>query len=150
MTQRFAYPDTCVLLPLFIEEQGSTVAQRMAMEFTKGGELPILVSDATRLEFIAVISRNVRTHLLTKEQAQQVITAFEHECENGFLTLPVQVADFRMAYDFIARLDTSLRTLDALHLAIAHTNKCTLLTADKQLAAAAAMLEVEHYFVPFA
>jgi predicted nucleic acid-binding protein len=56
---------------------------------------------------------------------------------------------YSKAREYVARLDTSLRTFDALHLAIAHANKCTLVTADKQLATAAAMLEVEHYFVSF-
>ncbi len=146
----FAYPDTCLLLPLFLEEAGSALAGRVAAEFTRGGELPLLVSELTCLEFNSAVAKHVRTGTITKKHAHLIVDAFERQCAREFIVLPVQSADFSVARGYIARLDTSLRSFDALHLAIAHANKCTLITADKQLAAAAALLDVEHYFVPYA
>lgn len=113
------------------------------------GELPLVISELTWLEFNSATSKYVRTGTITKEQARQVIDAFERQCDKGFIVLPVESMDFRTARNFIAGLNTSLKTFDALHLAMARTHECLLVTADKQLAAAATMLDIEHYFVPY-
>lgn len=121
----------------------------MIVEFTRGGKLPLIVSELTRLEFNSTVSKYHRTGAITRDQALHVIDSFERQCQNGFIVLPAQSADFQTAREWIARLIASLKTFDALHLAIAHANNCTLVTADKQLAAAAALLEIEHYFVSY-
>lgn len=146
MTHAFAYPDTCLLLPLFIEEEGSAVAQSMAAEFTRGGELPLLVSELTCLEFHSVVSKYVRTGTIAKKHARAVMGAFERQCDEQFIVLPVESKNYTAARGHIARLDTALRSFDALHLAVADANGCTLVTADRQLAAAAATLGVEHRY----
>lgn len=121
----------------------------MTVAFTKGGILPLLASDLTMLEFGSAVSKYARTGMITNEQAGQVITAFEYQCKKDIVVLPVDSSHFHAARQWIARLATPIRTFDALHLAIAQANQCILVTADKQLAAAAAMFDVEHYFVPF-
>ncbi len=141
--------DTCLLLPLFIEEQGTSIAERVIVEFTKGGELPALISELTCLEFNSVISKYVRTDNISKEDAGKVLEIFNKQCELNFIVLPIQSSYIKNACSMIAQLTTSLRSLDALHLAIANANNCLLATADKQLAAAAAILNIEHYFVPY-
>ncbi|MCD8349807.1 MAG: type II toxin-antitoxin system VapC family toxin [Planctomycetaceae bacterium] len=148
MTLRFAYPDTCLLVPLFIEEQGTKIAERMIVEFTKGGEVPLIVSELTRLEFASVVTKSARMGAITVDQAQHVLTCFTRHCESHCIVLPVQPINFQTAQRWIELQKTSLRTFDALHLAIASDNHCILLTADKQLAAAAVAFDIEHYFVP--
>jgi predicted nucleic acid-binding protein len=50
--------------------------------------------------------------------------------------LLVGVSDYRDANRFIGRFDTGLRTLDALHVAVALRENKTLATADIKLAEA--------------
>lgn len=148
MTKSFAYPDTCLLVPLFVEEKGTIAATRMFAEFTKSGRIPFLVSELTCLEFNSALAKSARTGSLTKEKAHLAIVRFAAFARDKTIVVPVQTDDFTTAQKFIAEQTTSLRTLDALHLAVAQANNCTLITADKQLAAAAAVFEVGHYFVP--
>lgn len=119
------------------------------VEFTKGGELPAIISEMTCLEFNSAVSKYVRTDTITKEDARRVLSAFDQQRQKNFVVLPVQSVYVEMAHEMIAQLNTSLKTLDAFHLATAHANNCLLATADKQLAAAAAVLNIEHYFVPY-
>ncbi len=109
----------------------------------------MIISELTCLEFVSVVAKHVRLGRITKEKARSTIAMFTQRCDREFLVLPVHSEDFTNARKYIERLDTSLRTADALHSAIARINGCTLVTADKQLAAAAAMLGVEYYFVPY-
>ncbi len=149
MNPRPAYMDTCLLVPLFIEEQGSAIAERLVVEFTRNGEIPLLVSELTRLEFMAVIARHVRIGALTKGQAHDIIDAFERHCDRNVVVLPVQTSAFRTAQQWLRRLAIPLKAFDGLHMAIAHAANATLVTADKQLAGAAVMLEIEHCLVPY-
>jgi predicted nucleic acid-binding protein len=115
INHRFGYPDTSLLMPLFFEEPGTTAAKRIMAEFTKGTDLPLIISELTCLEFNSVVSKHVRTGMVTKENAWNTIADFERQCTRRFLVLPVRSEDFINARNYIARLDTSLRTADALH-----------------------------------
>ncbi|MCC8164659.1 MAG: type II toxin-antitoxin system VapC family toxin [Planctomycetes bacterium] len=146
MTKPLAYPDTCVLVPLFFEEKGTHLAEEVLIEFTKSGTKPLLISELTRLEFCSSIAKLYRNHLLVKEQANDIIDVFEITyCSE---IIPLRPIHFHMAHQWIREMTSSLRTFDALHLAMAQEAGCTLITADKQLAAAAALMNVEHYFLP--
>lgn len=149
MTSKLAYADTCLLVPIYINEPGSPIAQRTILELTDHGEFPLLVSEAGRLEFFSVIARHARIGTIDKDEAQRIVIDFEHHCERDYTVIPVQTIDFIIAQQWLRLLTVPLKAMDSLHLAIAHANNATLLTADKQLAAAAANLEIEHYFVPF-
>ncbi len=50
---------------------------------------------------------------------------------------------YQMAKNWILQFNTPLRTLDALHLAVASSKNLTLLTADQQLSKAADLLGVD-------
>lgn len=149
MKHIFAYPDTSFLIPLFIQETGTAVSKRIVMEFTKGGELPLIISELTCVEFASTVSKYVRMGSLAKEIAKQVLTTFDRRCAKEFIVIPMQSKMYSAAYGYLARMDTPLRALDALHLAVAHINKCTLITADKRFAIAAATLDIEYCFVPY-
>lgn len=146
MIPKPAYMDTCLLVPLYIEEEGSATAARLVAEFTRNGEIPLLVSELTKLEFTAVIARHMRIGILKKEEADHIIRHFECHCDQNFVVLPVQVNEFHTAQQWLRQLTTPLKAFDGLHMAIAHAANATLVTADKQLAGAAAMFDVEHRF----
>lgn len=79
----------------------------------------------------------------TKTEASKVIDQFHAHLEQGvFEITPVQDLHFKLANDWIDSFITGLRTLDALHLAVAHANETALLTADEMLAKAAKKLGI--------
>jgi predicted nucleic acid-binding protein len=65
-----------------------------------------------------------------------------HLQDNLYRRLSFQRDHFRTARDFIARFSSSLRTLDALHIALAASHGLELITADKALADSAALVSV--------
>jgi predicted nucleic acid-binding protein len=63
---------------------------------------------------------------------------FEAHLENGYYEiLSVTARDYRLAKSWLGQLQGTLRTLDALHLAIAEAAGVSILTADRRLAAEA-------------
>lgn len=150
MNRRAAYMDTCLLVPLFVKEKGSAAAREVAVEYTRGGELLPVISELTCLEFESAIGKHVRMGSLTTERGSLTIKEFLRRAETEFIILPVHTAIFRAAREMLAEPKTPLRSLDALQLALAHNNNCVLVTSDRRLAAAAALLDVEHHYVPYA
>ncbi|MEH2210415.1 hypothetical protein [Nostoc sp.] len=64
--------------------------------------------------------------------------------DSGFYTqIAVEIVHYNLAREWISRFDTSLRTLDALHLTITFQNNIQLVTADEALATSAEVLGVE-------
>lgn len=149
MTPRFVYFDTSILIPLYIKDKASSLAERAFAEFTRNAELPIVISALTRLEFVSTIAKYVRTGQTGKEQAQEIIDTFEEHCRRDFLMLPIRPSDYDNTQRWIKQMRTSLKTMDGLHMAVAVANHCILVTADKQLAAAATVFDIEHHFVPY-
>lgn len=150
MTPRFAYFDTSLLIPLYIQSRVSPLARRALVECTKNGELPVVLSDLTRLEFASTMAKYVRVNQLGAMQAKETIDIFEQHCRHDFVMLPVQPSDCDTARQWIGQMRAPLKTLDGLHMAVAFANQCIVATADRQLAAAAAIFDVEHYFVSYA
>ncbi|MGQ0650727.1 MAG: PIN domain-containing protein [Betaproteobacteria bacterium] len=95
------------------------------------------------LEFASVLERKVRTRELAKAAARAAMTQFrDHERAGLFSLLSVGGAHYARARRWIETFRAPLRTLDALHLALAARSGRTLLTADVQLARAARRLRV--------
>lgn len=75
---------------------------------------------------------------MAREAGTRILTQFESHLEEGYyLVLPVRTLDYRMARSWLAQMHGTLRTLDALHLAVAKTAGASTLTADRRLAAEA-------------
>jgi predicted nucleic acid-binding protein len=83
----------------------------------------------------SALSRKVRAEELKPAEAQRVATQFRAHLEaNLYTRLPVERRHYTLARDWIARFTTSLRTLDALHLAVASAEGLRFATADRVLA----------------
>jgi uncharacterized protein len=81
---------------------------------------------------------------ISQEEARAIANRFSYHLENDFyLRIPIEPLNYQLARDWISRFNTSLRTLDALHLACASSNNFCLVTADEVLAASAEALEIE-------
>lgn len=133
-----AYVDTSVLVAYYCPEQGSEAAQRVLREGQR--EISALVE----VEFSSAIATKVRTGEMPESEADQVVAMFEqHVAAGAYHMLPIHVKQFSLACQWIGRRAVPLRTLDALHLAIAASESVLLLTADAVLARAAECFGVD-------
>jgi PIN domain len=73
-----------------------------------------------------------------QRQAKEILDLFATHVAEGFYRRMVLTAEhYLKARQLIASMDTQLHSLDALHLSAAAGETITLLTADRDLAAAA-------------
>jgi len=133
------YLDTSVLAAYYCPEALSRQAERLVRSRSRPA-----VSDLTEVELLSALSRKTRTAELAVGAAQRVAAQFRaHLDADLFRRLAVQRRHYEMARDWIGRFTTPLRTLDALHLALAESEGLTLATTDQALASAAEALGVK-------
>ncbi|NJN81421.1 MAG: type II toxin-antitoxin system VapC family toxin [Caldilineaceae bacterium] len=93
------------------------------------------INSFIEVEVLSVFSRLVRTQELTLDKAREAAALFSAHLEQGLYTqIPLRVAHYRQAREYIARFYLPLKAPDALHLAAAALEQLPLLTADRQLA----------------
>lgn len=102
------------------------------------------ISDLTEVEFASVVARRLREGTLSAAHGAMVLRTFDtHVAEQSYRRLPFVAETFVEATRLLRSREAPLSTLDALHLAIAASNRELLCTADKQLARAAARFGVK-------
>jgi uncharacterized protein len=127
-----AYIDTSVLGAYYCPELLSAAAEYALRRV----EAPV-VSILSEVEFCSLISKKRRLKELSQRQAKEILDLFATHVAEGFYRRMVLTAEhYLKARQLIASMDIKLRTLDALHLSAATTESLTLLTADRDLAAA--------------
>jgi uncharacterized protein len=133
------YIDTSLLAAYYTPEPLSEPVE----EFLLGLDRPS-VSSLTELEFFSALSRKVREEGLNPADAGKVGARFLAHLENDFFTrLSVEAGDYRLARDWLSLFNTGLRSLDALHLAVASTAGLIVATADVGLFKAAEALGLD-------
>jgi predicted nucleic acid-binding protein len=133
-----AYLDTSALAKWYLNETGSDAFVR----YLQGLDVAV-ISSLTRTEVRSMLARRRRMDELSDELESVVYAAFLGDIARGWLQLyPVEDARFDEAANLIARYpEYPLRTLDALHLAIAlQAQADEVATADSVMADAAASL----------
>ncbi len=113
------YLDTSALAKWYLNEQES---ERFAAWMIEQDDTHI--STLTVTEFRCLLARRERTKELGEVSAHQIFATFERDIEQGFLILhDVGNDDLMAARQLIDRVgNIPLRTLDAMHLAIAERN----------------------------
>lgn len=140
------YLDTSALAKWYLNEPFSEAFEAFIQE-----QPAAAISRLTVVEFRCLLARRRRAGEITKTIESRVYAAFEKDVGAGSLQV-VPVADEHLiaALGMIERLGRyPLRTLDALHLAIAQGIHCRrLATADKTMADAgkAAGLDIARFF----
>lgn len=130
------YLDTSVLVAYYCPEPLSDRAEKIVREQAQPA-----VSQLSEVEFASAVARKRRGRLMSAEDAGRVLAQFAGHLETGFYTrLVLDSHHFLIARDWIAGFTTPLRTLDALHLAVAVTSSLQLVTADQELADSARLL----------
>ncbi len=132
------YLDTSVIVNFLTPEPLSSRAD--AFVGTHLDEL--VVSDFAAAEFSSVIARRVRTEELRPTEARTVLTDFDAWLGRAVLRVEIASGDIKQADAYLRRLDLPLRAPDAIHIAIAWRRGVSLVTFDRQLAAAARTLGI--------
>ncbi|WP_183991714.1 type II toxin-antitoxin system VapC family toxin [Salinibacter ruber] len=105
---------------------------------------PPVVSCLTDVEMHSALAKKVRRGELAEEDAERVKDLFRtHMSHALYEVAAIEHGDFVQARQWIARRNTALRTLDALHLAVAHRRDREVLTADRGLADAGPTFELD-------
>jgi len=123
------YLDTSVLVPLLIDD---AFTQR-ARQFLITQRRILVISDIAAAEFVAVITRRLRTGLLTEADARAALFTLDAWSSDAAQRIECRPADIAMAIAFMRRLDLPLRTMDAIHIAVARRVDAELATFDVQM-----------------
>jgi hypothetical protein len=133
MPAKGVYVDTSVLGAYYCPEPLSGNAENALLKITG----PVL-SNLSEVEFCSLISRKRRLKELTEPQAIEILDRFDaHVAEGFYRRTALSTEHIFKARQFVSLAASGLRTLDALHLAVAVTESLTMLTADRTLANAA-------------
>ncbi|MBW1678384.1 MAG: type II toxin-antitoxin system VapC family toxin [Deltaproteobacteria bacterium] len=90
-----------------------------------------------------LLPRKIRERELSRENANHVLTEFQsHLNQSLFKRIPLERHHYSVAFNWLAQFAVPLRTLDALHLAVAAQNNLELITADQRLLQSARKLGV--------
>ncbi|HLW46910.1 MAG TPA: type II toxin-antitoxin system VapC family toxin [bacterium] len=136
------YADTSILVPYYVPEALSDRVQQFLRQTPD-----VALSDLGEVEFFSALARKVRERGLTREDAHRVTALFIGHLDGGaYARLELERAAYHMAQNWLGTFDISLRTVDALHLAVAATNAIGIATADMTLVRAGRSLGLTvHY-----
>jgi len=138
------YFDTSALLPYYREEAVSPLVQ----DFLSLSRPPLLISDLTRLEVASAIARWVRMDEISEPQANLLENTFVMDVHSGlFVSRQLTTVHYNQAEKWLSGRKTSLRTLDALHLACSWNFRAVLVTCDLVMHRAAEMLGVANTLI---
>jgi hypothetical protein len=135
------YLDTSALAKWYLNEPRSEEFAAFIQQQTGAA-----ISHLTRVEMRCLLARRRRNAEISRVIESRSLAALQKDIGAGFLELiPVADAQLQGALGLIEALPRHpLRTLDAVHLAIARSAECAqLATADKTMADAASALGFE-------
>lgn len=133
------YLDTSVLAAYYYPEPLSREVQRLVRSTVQP-----TISDLTEVELFSALGRKIRVHEVRVTEAERVAAQFlAHLESNLYNRVPIERRHYKLARDWIGRFTTPLRTLDALHLAVAATEGLRFATVDRALARSAADLGIQ-------
>jgi predicted nucleic acid-binding protein len=132
------YLDTNLIVGFFTSDSLSERAE----VFLTANRGPFDLSDLAAAEFSAVIARQVRNRERPRDEAMAIFAEFDSWCEASAIRIALMSEHLVVADRYLRRLDLALLAPDAIHIAIAHLNGSTVVTFDRQMAAAARVLGI--------
>lgn len=135
------YVDTSALAKWYINESDSDAFDDFIRDHAGA-----TISRLTVVEMRCLLARRRRNREISARVERDAFRLFEADICGGFLVvLAMSDAHFVAAADLLERLrHLPLRTLDALHLAVAGSNRVTMIaTADRIMVDAARALEFD-------
>ena len=123
------YVDTSVLVAYYCPEPISETAEKLIISSKRP-----CISSLTEVELASALSRKVREENLSPDDGNKIFNQFQSHLDQSFYALTaVEDRHYQTAKTWIVQFSTPLKTLDALHLAVAAEGDFTLLTADRHL-----------------
>ena len=132
------YFDSSVLVAYYTEEERTADATSIV----DSAELPV-ISDLCIAELNVVIRRKQREGFLSEEAAAAVFQLFDEHVRDIFVRVALDDGHLEAIRQLALQTETTLRTLDALHLAVAIDVGGAMATFDARLEQASRSLEVE-------
>jgi len=107
------------------------------------------ISQLTEVELVSALARKIKEGTFSRADGNEILSLFnEHIDQRSYTQRPIQPRHYSTAKEWLSRFATPLRTLDALHLAIAAKSSIPILTADIKLADSATALGIDVNLVP--
>lgn len=132
------YLDTSVLVAYYCPETKSHKIEALLKTKTAPA-----ITELTELEVYSALSRKIREGGLEREDAVRILAQFQAHVDGSWYTkLPLEPRHYRLAKEWMRQFHVPLRSLDALHLAVAASEQAPLITADVGMAKAAEALSV--------
>ena len=126
------YIDTSVLAAFYCPEPLSEAAEELLTSTVEP-----TISSLAEVELYSAVARKVRMAEMDEHSARAVLDAFCAHLEDGhYRRIAIRARHYDEARRRIATFSVPLRSLDALHLAVALRERLMLVTADTRLAAA--------------
>jgi hypothetical protein len=133
------YFDTSVLVAYYCPESISDRVEEIMLQSDQPA-----ISQLTEVELASAVARKIRENSLSRQDGNKILNQFQSHLDRRlFRWIAIEEHHYRTAKNWISQFVTPLRTLDALHLALAAAESLPLVTADRQLAGAAALFGVE-------
>jgi uncharacterized protein len=133
------YADASLLVALLVPDVFNDRARR----FLNTAKPLLYLSDFAAAEFTSVIARRVRTRDIARIDAQSAFASFDAWATQRGPRLETQTSDVARAESMMRRLDLTLRTPDALNIAIAERHGLAVATFDTAMANTARALSLE-------
>ena len=102
----------------------------------------MVIADFASAEFASSISRKVRMLRLSASDARDALATFDLWAGRAAERAELAAADVGVATQYLRRLDLTLRTADAINIAIAQRLGAELATFDRKMIESAAVLGV--------
>lgn len=130
------YLDASVVVALFVEDALSARAET----YLRAVEDTIFISDFAAAEFASAVARRVRMGEVAGRDARTAFANFDIWTGRAARRIETVPSDMLAAGAMLRRLDLTLRTPDALHIAMAQRTAAVLATFDGKMAECAEAL----------
>jgi predicted nucleic acid-binding protein len=123
------YLDTSVLAAYYCPEPLSEKTEDIIVNADRP-----CVSSLTEVELASAISRKIREKNLLQEDGNKIFNQFQtHLNESLYRLINIEARHYQTAKNWILQFAVPLKSLDAVHLAIAAEDNLTLITADRRM-----------------
>ena len=137
------YLDTSVLVAYYYPEALSETVQKLVRV-----ERRPVISSLNEVELMSALSRKIREGGLSMTDGERIAALFDQHVESGlYRRIPVSEQHYKAAQVWLRDFNTSLRSLHAIHLAVAGSANLQLVTADKILASSATTYGIATQFL---
>ncbi|OAN62560.1 hypothetical protein A8B79_03160 [Balneola sp. EhC07] len=132
------YIDTSCLFAFYIYETNSNHVDEL---INKSPD--VFISRLTLIEMLSSLKKRARMNEISNSSVKKIYALFKDHISIGiFQVLDLDSLVFSNAEILLSSTSTPLRTLDALHLAVASENNLKIFTFDKTLIKAAKELQI--------